>query len=405
MEGEYITENSALLENLLEEFCEANLSTGRKVGNSRPNGKTALKNLFMFYKNQVSSDPKYSRRANMVLEEKRKREVMLSMNIDRATVTALGNYMKQFLESDCVKEGEKLGKSRNKNLPKELEQAVGRIMRNHTQRKSLVDKAKNVTDNQKSEGTIPNDYEISSEERERLLKEGYIECENPFYDQILLEGDYQSNTKKTVKATILTIIVFILSMVITNMVRMYFGGTPGGDFASDAMKNGFLWFTTLILAPILEEPAKLISVKGGYSKHFFFTFNFLEFGLYIMMFMAGGVANLGIAILIRGLAVMMHALTTRILGTSKGKGFANTTFKLAISILLHFMFNALFMKFTLFGVGGNSLLLFAIGFFGVAFGLFVVNKLISRNSSNNYNNNFTTQGNLDYGTQGGYYYA
>ena len=124
-----------------------------------------------------------------------------------------------------------------------------------------------------------------------------------------------------------------------------------------------------------------------------------------MMFMAGGVANLGIAILIRGLAVMMHALTTRILGTSKGKGFANTTFKLAISILLHFMFNALFMKFTLFGVGGNSLLLFAIGFFGVAFGLFVVNKLISRNSSNNYNNNFTTQGNLDYGTQGGYYYA
>ena len=184
------------------------------------------------------------------------------------------------------------------------------------------------------------------------------------------------------------------------MIRTYFGGTPGGDFASSAMKAGFLWFTTLILAPILEEPAKLISVKGGYNKHFFFMFNFLEFGLYVMMMVSGGV-SLGVAVLIRSIAVLLHAITNRVLASTKGRGIVNTTFKLAISILLHFIFAALFMKYTVFGIAGNSLLLFVIGFFAAAFGLFVVSKLFK--PKNNYQSYFTTTGNLE--PTGSYGYA
>lgn len=407
--NEYIIENSELLNKVFNFLYEASLNNKTAIARAnQPSGKQALQNLFTGTANLVKTQSNISRNANARVEAERRRLIVGSGEIDRKTNELIGNYMKQFLEQDCIKAGEKLGKMRKKNLSKEIESTVAGIIRNHVRRKDLVDKTRQTIGTSASQKAsqartdaainaesnpqrLAANYTLEDLNTEQLLKEGYIECENPFYDEMLLEGDYQSTTKKNVKATILTIIVFILSLVITNMVRVYFGGTPGGDFTSDAMKNGFMWFTTLLLAPILEEPAKLIAVKGGYGKHFFFTFNFLEFGLYLMMFMAGGVANLGVAVLVRGIAVLMHAFTTRILGASKGKGFASTTFRLAVSMLIHFAFNALFLKYGAFGISGNALLLFAIGFFGVAFGLFLVSKIGKSNS----NSNFTTQGNLE----------
>ena len=398
--NEYIIENSELLNKVFNFLYEASLNNKTAIARAnQPSGKQALQNLFTGTANLVKTQSNISRNANARVEAERRRLIVGSGEIDRKTNELIGNYMKQFLEQDCIKAGEKLGKMRKKNLSKEIESTVAGIIRNHVRRKDLVDKTRQTIGTSASQKAsqartdaainaesnpqrLAANYTLEDLNTDQLLKEGYIECENPFY---------QSTTKKNVKATILTIIVFILSLVITNMVRVYFGGTPGGDFTSDAMKNGFMWFTTLLLAPILEEPAKLIAVKGGYGKHFFFTFNFLEFGLYLMMFMAGGVANLGVAVLVRGIAVLMHAFTTRILGASKGKGFASTTFRLAVSMLIHFAFNALFLKYGAFGISGNALLLFAIGFFGVAFGLFLVSKIGKSNS----NSNFTTQGNLE----------
>ena len=395
----YIIENDVLLEHMLDSFLtEANVTNN--------NSKAALKNTLTGIARDVSSDGS-SKRANSIIEGKRRNLANISLRNEQIVKQTLGNQVSSYVEGECVKAGEKLGKRKGGKTSyiKAFQTEVATIFKNtnikiEELRKLSQDTTavlgKQVTNNTAKEN------EESIEDKKRLIQEGYVECDNFIYtaDSLLVEGDYQSNAKKTFKATILTVLVFIISLVLTNMIRTYFGGTPGGDFASSAMKAGFLWFTTLILAPILEEPAKLISVKGGYNKHFFFMFNFLEFGLYVMMMVSGGV-SLGVAVLIRSIAVLLHAITNRVLASTKGRGIVNTTFKLAISILLHFIFAALFMKYTVFGIAGNSLLLFVIGFFAAAFGLFVVSKLFK--PKNNYQSYFTTTGNLE--PTGSYGYA
>lgn len=397
MEEEYIVENGKVLECMLNNFfTEAKMNKGS-------GSRVALRNMVMQCVNDLKSNPQAAQRCNASIEGRRRNLAIGALNNEKAASQILGEYIKKYVESECVSEGVRLGKGGRKNLQKEINNAVAKLFRNTNLRIDMVRKAQQAT------GTAPTNSkeDYTPEERSKYLKEGYIECDNIFYKDglYLSEGDYQSNAKKTAKGTILTILVFIISLLLTNMVRSYFGGTPGGDFASEAMKNGFTWFTCLILAPIIEEPAKLISVKGGYGKHFFFAFNFLEFGLYVMMLVSGGM-SVGVAILIRTVAVMMHALTMRVLGSTKGKGIAMTSFKLAVSILIHFIFNALFLKYMVFGIAGNTILLFIIGFFGVAFGLFLVSKIFSSKTKNdNDYNDFTTQSNLDYGMRGGYGYA
>lgn len=378
-------------------LSEANVSSN--------NSKVALKNTLTSIARDVSSGDA-SKRTNSVIEGKRRPLAVAAGRNEAAARQILGDNVKSFVEGQCVKSGEKLGKRKSgngKSVIKEFQSEVATIFKDTNIRieelKKLSQDTNAVLGNQATQAK----EEFTPEEREQLLKEGYVECDNFLYtsNNMLSEGDYQSNFKKSFKATILTVLVFIISLVLTNMVRTYFGGTPGGDFASAAMKNCFLMFTTLILAPLIEEPAKLIAVKGGYNKHFFFTFNFLEFGLYVMMMVAGG-TSLGIAVLIRSIAVLLHAITARVLSSTKGRGIFNTTFKLAISILLHFIFAALFMKYTVFGIAGNSLLLFVIGFFAAAFGLFVVSKIFK--PKNDYNSSyFTTTGNLE--PTGSYGYA
>ena len=396
MEEEYIVENGRVLEGMLNKFfTEAKMNKGS-------GSRVALRNMVMQCVNDLKSNPQPSQRCNASIEGRRRNLTFMAVNNERQAAQILGNYIKKYVEAECVSEGMRLGKGGRKNLQKEINTSVAKLFRNTNLRIDMVRKAQQATGTGSTPSKTKEDF--TPEERSQYIKEGYIECDNIFYKDgnYLTEGDYQSNAKKTAKGTILTILVFIISLVVTNMIRSYFGGTPGGDFASDAMRNGFMWFTCLILAPILEEPAKLISIKGGYGKHFFFAFNFLEFGLYVMMLVSGGM-SIGVAILIRTIAVMMHALTTRILGSTKGRGIGITSFKLAVSILIHFIFNALFLKYMVFGVAGNTILLFIIGFFGVAFGLFLVSKIFSKSKNDTEYDNFTTQSNIDYGTRGGGY--
>lgn len=221
-------------------------------------------------------------------------------------------------------------------------------------------------------------------------KDGYwIQCDNPLYGtNLLTEGNGQ--VKKIAKATLLMVVTVIVVTILTNALRTFFGGTIGGGFSSRANQVAFLFFSRVVLTPFIEEPAKLISIRGGYGKQFFLAFNMVEFGLYTIMMLGAGV-NLTPIILFRSLAVMMHALTTKLQSNNTGTAFSKA-WRLAISIVLHFIFNAVFLKYMLSGIGStsNALLLFAIGFFGIAFGLFAMVKKKS-------DNEFTTVGNTEQG--------
>ena len=214
----------------------------------------------------------------------------------------------------------------------------------------------------------------------------FTECVNPLYVE---EGEYNLNNldpasqtlvntvkSKPVKATLLTLVTFIVTLLLTNVIRIYLGGSPGGDFGTPWQRGLFTFFTSLFLAPIIEEPAKMIAIRGGYGKHFFFAFNFLEFGGYILMFLASGSQGLGIFIVLRAICVIFHAISM-IMMKGGSRGPVSTALKVAFCVLLHFAFNALFLKYAgaLAGLGTGKLLMFAMGFFGVAFGVFKLAKL------------------------------
>ena len=227
----------------------------------------------------------------------------------------------------------------------------------------------------------------ASESTKPLDSEYWVECENPLYsDELLLEGNGQ--VRKTVKATLLMVVTIIVVTILTNALRTFFGGTPGGEFTSSANKIAFLFFSRAVLTPFIEEPAKLISIRGGYGKQFFLAFNMVEFGLYTIALLGAGVSLTPI-ILFRSLAVMFHALTTKLQANASGTTFSKA-WRLAISIVIHFIYNAVFLKYMIMGAPANALLLFAIGFFGIAFGLF---SMIKKKS----NNEFTTVGNTEQG--------
>jgi hypothetical protein len=266
--------------------------------------------------------------------------------------------------------------------------------------KRIVSAVCNVVKRFTTENNLRSQVQGSLQKSESTsIPKGYVECVNPLYNpeiERLSESDYysyQEKNYKTVKATLLTVVVFVLTMILTNVIRIYFGGTPGGEFTSSAEKSIFSFFSCLLIAPIIEEPAKMISIKGGFGKHFFFMFNMIEFGGYILMFLALGTPGLGIMVLFRALAVIMHGLTTRIqMSGGINQGIFRTTIKLGICILLHFAFNALFLKSSVLGLPASKVCLFAIGFLGVAFGIFkMVQKGVSAMTGR-----FTTRGNLDY---------
>lgn len=334
----------------------------------------------------------------------------------QSVLNTIGEENMKSLRENITAQATVLAQKTNFSL-KKVNKVCGEIFSNLKQRISMMNQVQKQLDPQTQQFNPNNEYtsgkanysttrysatamsesELKEEEENLGDLTGYTECVNPFYEW----GNpyYQSNTKKIGKATLLTLMVFILTMLFTNVIRIYFGGTPGGSFSSPGEKAIFQFFASLFIAPILEEPAKMISIRGGYGKHFFFAFNILEFGGYVLLALLSGVSGsaLGLYVLIRGVCVLFHALTMKIHASGgNNQSLTKSTIKVAITILLHFIFNALFMKYV--GVTGGlvagKVLMFVIGFFGVAFGIF---KIVGKrnNSSMTGNRNFTTASNLE----------
>ena len=290
--------------------------------------------------------------------------------IETECAQSLGQYKDQFTEilnstATQLSKSKKLNiKTFNTSIAKSIKDFYDRYIVGSREAKTVLDYNAN---NQYTSGKVA----LSENSK-------WTECVNPFY-----EGDYGNGNSitrtagrvirsKPMKATLLTLVTFAVTMVLTNVVRIYLGGTPGGQFTTSWGLGLFQFFSCLFIAPIVEEPAKMISVKGGYGKHFFFAFNLLEFGGYILMFLHLGTASIGFVIILRAISVIFHAITMKIHQSAQNQGPVKTGIKLGICILLHFMFNAVALKYSFMGVAGVPMLLFAIGFMGVAYGVFAV---------------------------------
>lgn len=290
--------------------------------------------------------------------------------IETECAQSLGQYKDQFTEilnstATQLSKSKKLNiKTFNTSIAKSIKDFYDRYIVGSREAKAVLDYNAN---NQYTSGKVA----LSKNSK-------WTECVNPFY-----EGDYGNGNpitrtagrvirSKPMKATLLTLVTFAVTMVLTNVVRIYLGGTPGGQFTTSWGLGLFQFFSCLFIAPIVEEPAKMISVKGGYGKHFFFAFNLLEFGGYILMFLHLGTASIGFVIILRAISVIFHAITMKIHQSAQNQGPVKTGIKLGICILLHFMFNAVALKYSFMGVAGVPMLLFAIGFMGVAYGVFAV---------------------------------
>lgn len=351
---------------------------------------------------------------SMKVKENNLREI--AMEQYKEVQNTIGGPNMAFLRDTITAKASSLAQKTNFNL-KKLNNVCGEIFSTLRQRISMMNQVQKQLDPQTQQFNPNNEYtsgkadysttrysamvmsesELKEEEENLGDLTGYTECVNPFYEWG--NSYYQGNAKKVGKATLLTLMVFILTMLFTNVIRIYFGGTPGGSFSSPGEKAIFQFFASLLIAPILEEPAKMISIRGGYGKHFFFAFNILEFGGHILLALLSGVSGsaLGLYVLIRGVCVLFHALSMKIQASGGNRqSLGKSTIKVAITILLHFIFNALFMKYV--GVTGgmvaSKVLMFVIGFFGVAFGIF---KIVGKrnNPSMTGNRNFTTASNLE----------
>ena len=380
--SEFICDNSKVLNKLADRYVEILLEQAPQGSNlaSVTSARNVKSSLMKCYTEEKASNN--GKMLNDKINAESSKCARMSQQTERLIVNTFGQDGASRLCEFSNSEASSVSKGKNLTL-KRVVNAVCNVVKRFTTENNLRSKVQNET--QKSESiSVP---------------KGYVECINPLYNpeiERLSESDYysyQEKNYKTVKATLLTVVVFVLTMILTNVIRIYFGGTPGGDFSSAAEKGIFSFFSCLIIAPIIEEPAKMISIKGGFGKHFFFMFNLLEFGGYILMFLALGTPGLGVLILFRALAVIMHGLTTRIqMSGGINQGIFRTTIKLGICILLHFAFNALFLKSSVLGLPANKVCLFAIGFLGVAFGIFkMVQKGVSAMTGR-----FTTRGNLDY---------
>ena len=342
--------------------------------------------------NGIKELPNQSRQNNLggkVLE--RLEAVMPSLrekakkNIEQLTVNALGQSTFQSVCEYIVSKAKAITSSGTSGIQKKVVSSVTDTMKytnkllielNNVQNPNGIGIGTNVSTGDQTSTQSNNRAGLNNlSTNATRLSEGfqYVECINPLYN--LSEGEYQSTFKKNMKATLLTIVTFVITMLLTNIIRIYLGGSPGGDFPSGWQHGLFTFFSSLILAPIIEEPAKLIAIKGGYGKNFYFAFNFLEFGGYLLMFLMTGGSGLGVFIILRTICAIFHAITMRIMG-SGNKGAVKSTIKLAICILLHFAFNALFIKYAglIGGMAASKVLMFAMGFFGAAFGIFKVFK-------------------------------
>ena len=377
---EYIltdVQNKEELDKMVDRFTEAYYSTTTTRSNLDPSMRqqqttTAQKSNFATKVKGLCTDAlNYGKNINILPKVSRLGEDAL--NKMRGIESQLSNlpYLEQLKEglNATAMELSKSKKLNIKNFNTSIAKAIKEYYERYIQTSNEVKQVLNYNANTPATSGQTN-----------LSEDSYwTECVNPFY-----EGDYYGGgnivtrtagrvmRSKPMKATLLTLVTFAVTMVLTNVVRIYLGGTPGGQFTTMWGLGLFQFFSCLFIAPIVEEPAKMISVKGGYGKHFFFAFNLLEFGGYILMFLQLGTASIGFIVILRALSVIFHAITMKIHQSAQNQGPVKTGLKLGICVLLHFMFNAVALKYAFMGVAGVPMLLFAIGFMGVAYGVFAV---------------------------------
>lgn len=370
------TESTRLTTTTTKSNLDSSMNKTTTVQSSKPMNRSAAAikgecNNALNYGKSINILPKVQQLSQDALGKMKK--------IESECAQSLGQYKDQFMEilnstATQLSKSKKLNiKTFNNSIAKSIKDFYERYIVGSREAKTVLDYNAN---NQYTSGKVA----LSENSK-------WTECVNPFYEgDYYYDYDYDNSwsssrlgrttgrivRSKPMKATLLTLVTFAVTMVLTNVVRIYLGGTPGGQFTTSWGLGLFQFFSCLFIAPIVEEPAKMISVKGGYGKHFFFAFNLLEFGGYILMFLHLGTASIGFVIILRAISVIFHAITMKIHQSAQNQGPVKTGIKLGICILLHFMFNAVALKYSFMGIAGVPMLLFAIGFMGVAYGVFAV---------------------------------
>lgn len=101
------------------------------------------------------------------------------------------------------------------------------------------------------------------------------------------------------------------------------------------------YIVVIFVSPLIEEYGKYISIKHDYTGTYFLVFNVFEFFGYVFMMLNMGI-HLIPAVMIRSLAVMMHAITTYIqYHARKNSVNKDDTSKMALifAIIVHFFYN------------------------------------------------------------------
>lgn len=135
-------------------------------------------------------------------------------------------------------------------------------------------------------------------------------------DQLSYDKRYDKNgqlqkipTDKLKRSIFLLLWVIIINTLANIVLSLLFSGIP----------IVVTTITCVIVAPLVEESAKIISVKGHFDKEFFIVFNAYEFSSYVIsgsasvaMFRSLGFKDIGFLNVIRGrlAAVGMHGVNT-----------------------------------------------------------------------------------------------
>lgn len=160
--------------------------------------------------------------------------------------------------------------------------------------------------------------------------------------RVRLQLDKEITDKKTDKILegfIKALFIFCILYISLNFISLFFIGI----FTSIGLSNLLYPFIVIILAPILEEISKYISIKVNSTYEFFIIFNVIEFSMYTIAYMNAGMPFLLIAF-IRLLTVGLHLTTTLIQSKFIKKSEESNDKKyekigLFIGILVHALWN------------------------------------------------------------------
>ena len=95
----------------------------------------------------------------------------------------------------------------------------------------------------------------------------------------------------------------------------------------------------IVVAPLVEEASKLISVKNNFTWEYFTIFNLYEFTSYVILLVSQLHLNPITAILVRLPALAMHLINTLIHVDAKERDDSNGGYKVTVAI--HAIFNTL----------------------------------------------------------------